>query len=606
MAQAQILRIVVASPSDVQPERDLLPDVIEELNRGIADERGFHLVLSRWETDAHPGFHSEGPQGLIDPVLNIADCDLLIGIFWKRFGTPTINGQTGTEHEFRTAYEAWQKNRSPQIMVYFNQKPYAPKSKTETDQWGQVLEFQRNFPEEGLWWPYNGESEFEKLVRNHLTIYIRKLPKLDGGNPLTVNDQSGPATAPAGSQVSPEAVPTVRIESRGNASVAAQYIINSEVNIRAVSESSVQRRTPAQEFGYRSKQAMKRIRTTLTWIKYFHPRPELENIEAQFRAGKPVLLSGEAGSGKSAIGVKLAESAYRDGKEALLLDARDVAHFRDEMELRSYFSSPGPLNEVISEIGSDRGFRLIIDQVDNLIGKTASRLLIDLALDCANSEGVDVIVISRNREAHEARLLRRLTAGGFNEIESQNLREEEVAAILGSMGITEAPQGLIRLGQNLLNLDIVCIIKQQQPDFAFAAISDEITLWDKYVRVIQDIDEMGISLIGSAMNLARQSLMSEKMSVAFDGPLQDVESRLESWDIIVCEDDEFVYRFKYEKFQDYLYSRLMCGKGAMPGLVLSEVGRHRMRTILPVMNAIYKASGSATLTQFLRETFNVG
>ncbi len=87
------------------------PSVIDEVNRGVAADRGLRLELSRWETDAHPGFHLDGPQGLIDPILNITDCDLLIGIFWKRFGTPTADGKTGTEHEFSLAHEAWQEKR---------------------------------------------------------------------------------------------------------------------------------------------------------------------------------------------------------------------------------------------------------------------------------------------------------------------------------------------------------------------------------------------------------------------------------------------------------------------------------------------------------------
>jgi hypothetical protein len=53
MEQKQVLRIVVASPSDVKAERDLLPNVIEELNRGVADDRELRLVLSRWETDSY-------------------------------------------------------------------------------------------------------------------------------------------------------------------------------------------------------------------------------------------------------------------------------------------------------------------------------------------------------------------------------------------------------------------------------------------------------------------------------------------------------------------------------------------------------------------------
>ena len=172
--QPQILRIVAASPGDVRPERDVLPSVVEEI-RGVAADRGLYLELSRWETDAHPGFHPEGPQGLIDPILKIGDCDLLIGIFWKRFGTPTADGKTGTEHEFTLAHEAWKEKGTPQIFVYFNEKAYTPKSKAETEQWGQVLEFKEKFPKEGLWWPYKGKAQFEKLVRNHLMNYIRTL-----------------------------------------------------------------------------------------------------------------------------------------------------------------------------------------------------------------------------------------------------------------------------------------------------------------------------------------------------------------------------------------------------------------------------------------------
>lgn len=96
---------MVASPSDVQAERDALPAIVEELNRSIAADRGLRLELSRWE-NAYPGFHSEGPQGLIDPILHIEDCDLLIGIFWKRFGTQVKDAKSGTEHEFKLAYEA--------------------------------------------------------------------------------------------------------------------------------------------------------------------------------------------------------------------------------------------------------------------------------------------------------------------------------------------------------------------------------------------------------------------------------------------------------------------------------------------------------------------
>lgn len=172
MDQARIIRIVVASPGDVMAERNALADVIEDLNQGIARQFGLRLELARWETDSYPGFHPEGPQGLIDSILRIEDCDLLIGIFWKRFGSPTMRAKSGTEHEIQTAINGWNQNRRPQVAVYFNIKPYAPDSPEEIQQWGQVLNFKKQFPKEGMWWEYSGKVQFERLVRSHLEKFV--------------------------------------------------------------------------------------------------------------------------------------------------------------------------------------------------------------------------------------------------------------------------------------------------------------------------------------------------------------------------------------------------------------------------------------------------
>jgi len=103
--------VVISGITDVQAERKALPDVVEELNRGIAADRDLRIELAQWETDTHPGFHPDEPQGLIDSLLRIDDCDILVGIFWKRFGTPVKDAKSGTEHEFRLAYESVETER---------------------------------------------------------------------------------------------------------------------------------------------------------------------------------------------------------------------------------------------------------------------------------------------------------------------------------------------------------------------------------------------------------------------------------------------------------------------------------------------------------------
>jgi hypothetical protein len=176
----QILRVLVVSPGDVKAERALVPRVVDDLNMGIAADRGLRLEAIRWETDSHPGFHPEGPQWLIDTILRIEDSDIVIGIFWKRFGTLTQEGTTGTEHEIRRSCEAWKKGGRPQVMVYFNQKPSTPESPEEADQWGRVLRFRNEISAEGLWWSYKGTREFERFLRVHLTKFIRDKYEIGG------------------------------------------------------------------------------------------------------------------------------------------------------------------------------------------------------------------------------------------------------------------------------------------------------------------------------------------------------------------------------------------------------------------------------------------
>jgi hypothetical protein len=174
MAKVDLLRVVVVSPGDVQPERNCVESIADELNRGIGDLMKVRLDVVRWETDAFPGFSKAGSQGHIDTALQVEGADLVVGIFWKRFGTPVKDAASGTEHEIRGAYKSWEKTGSPQIMVYFNQAPPGNLTADESAQMEQVKQFQRDpIFKEGLYWNYSGPQEFEKLLRGHLTQYLR-------------------------------------------------------------------------------------------------------------------------------------------------------------------------------------------------------------------------------------------------------------------------------------------------------------------------------------------------------------------------------------------------------------------------------------------------
>jgi hypothetical protein len=172
--QETILTVFVASPSDVDEERNRLEEVIRELNTAWARELGIRLDLVRWETHAYPSF-GEDPQAVINAQIP-DDYDLFIGLMWYRFGTPTGRAGSGTLEEFQRAKERFDHTPSAlQMMIYFKDAPAPlPPSKLDPEQLAKVSGFRSSLGKEGgLYWPFSTVDEFEKLVRLHLTRHVQ-------------------------------------------------------------------------------------------------------------------------------------------------------------------------------------------------------------------------------------------------------------------------------------------------------------------------------------------------------------------------------------------------------------------------------------------------
>jgi tetratricopeptide (TPR) repeat protein len=182
----RVVRVVVVSSGDVAEERSVAQLVVEEVNRGVAADRGCRLSLWRWEADAWPGVHAEGPQGLIDELMEIRDADVVVGVLWRRFGTPTGEAASGTEHELRRAWAAWREHGRPEVMVYFCTRPYAPSGPGELVQWQRVLEFRDALPEQQLECRYESVSQFEGLLREHLTQFVLRRVAALGADPSQI------------------------------------------------------------------------------------------------------------------------------------------------------------------------------------------------------------------------------------------------------------------------------------------------------------------------------------------------------------------------------------------------------------------------------------
>jgi hypothetical protein len=174
---AKKIRIFVASPGDVQSERNELFKVISELNltiSALAPEKGIVLELLRWETHVPPGAGID-QQKVITAYID--DYDIFVGIMWKRLGTPTTTSQSGTEEEFQRAYSKWKQDKSFPVLFYFCQETFAPpRGREEVEQIRKVVEFREDIESKGLLVAdYPDHGSFSDAVRPHLLLVLGKM-----------------------------------------------------------------------------------------------------------------------------------------------------------------------------------------------------------------------------------------------------------------------------------------------------------------------------------------------------------------------------------------------------------------------------------------------
>jgi hypothetical protein len=167
-----ILKVFIASPSDVTDERESLESVIQEINKVWSGQLGLRLELERWEANARPGFGTDA-QAVLNSQIN-RDCDVFIAIFWGRLGTPTPRATSGTVEEFQRALARHRASPgSVELLIYFKDAPIAP-SKLDPVQLQRLAEFKREVEKiGGLHWTFETTADFESTARSHLGALVQ-------------------------------------------------------------------------------------------------------------------------------------------------------------------------------------------------------------------------------------------------------------------------------------------------------------------------------------------------------------------------------------------------------------------------------------------------
>jgi hypothetical protein len=177
---ARVFRVLIASPSDVTEEREAAVRTIQEWNDLNSSERQLVVLPLRWETHSAPEY-GKRPQEIINRQI-VDHCDMLIGIFWTRIGSPTGVADSGTIEELeRVATEG------KPVMLYFSRTKIDPDS-VDLLQLEKVREFKgKTFPN-ALVHSYSGIIEFKESLSRHLDIQVKKLLASEGADSVQYSE----------------------------------------------------------------------------------------------------------------------------------------------------------------------------------------------------------------------------------------------------------------------------------------------------------------------------------------------------------------------------------------------------------------------------------
>jgi hypothetical protein len=165
---ASTFNVMIASPGDVASERAIIRDVVYEWNAVNSNSRKIVLLPVGWETHSSPEMGASAQAIINEQVLN--RCDLLVGVFWTRVGTPTERHLSGTVEEIEEHISA-----NKPAMLYFSSQPVVLDT-VDMDQVNRLKLFKASCQSRGLYETYDSHSEFKDKFYRQLQLKVNEHP----------------------------------------------------------------------------------------------------------------------------------------------------------------------------------------------------------------------------------------------------------------------------------------------------------------------------------------------------------------------------------------------------------------------------------------------
>ena len=163
--------VLIASPSDVGPEREAVASAIHRWNEQHAQAMARVYLPIRWETHSRPAL-GDRPQGHLNRQI-VDPSDMLVGLFWWRLGTPTGVADSGSAEEIERFCS---EGKAEDVLLYFSDQSLPQDH--DPDQFQGLREFKKRMQGLGLVETYASVAELVSKVEQHLLMRARREPEV--------------------------------------------------------------------------------------------------------------------------------------------------------------------------------------------------------------------------------------------------------------------------------------------------------------------------------------------------------------------------------------------------------------------------------------------
>jgi hypothetical protein len=160
--QANVLKVMIASPEEVAEERKIVTGAIYRWNDTNASVRQLVLLPIKWETHSIPQLGV--PAHTVIHRQKLDDADIVIGIFGTPAGTPSEEYISGTVEEIKKHVAAGKAAK-----IYFSDMPTAQK-RVDQNQYALVQKFREELNGSGLYAKYESMQQFRDDFGQHLAL----------------------------------------------------------------------------------------------------------------------------------------------------------------------------------------------------------------------------------------------------------------------------------------------------------------------------------------------------------------------------------------------------------------------------------------------------